>query len=299
MIYGRMEPTDEAMWRRYQSYYFNCIRDVDRNTGTVLDQLKANGLADNTIIVYVSDHGEMAGAQKLRQKGPHMFKENMRVPLIVSHPDARRGGTTDALASPIDIIPMLLGFAGVDTATRETLYPYLKGIDVAASVADPAARGLRDKMGILYNYGVAHYWDPVFVEKAIEKQSTADKLFLVRQVINNGMFFPSLDNPGLFRGVYDGRYKFARYFKPAQHHKPRDFETLVKYNELELFDTKTDPNELNNLALKPEAVREPLMRLSDMTNALADREVGPDDGAEHLGPRNWYKLHDKLPGSRT
>ncbi|WP_163199554.1 sulfatase-like hydrolase/transferase, partial [Citrobacter freundii] len=73
-------------FRRYQSYYFNCIRDVDRNAMTVLKQLAALGLDRNTIVVYGSDHGEMAGAQRLRQKGPHMFKENIRVPLIVRHP---------------------------------------------------------------------------------------------------------------------------------------------------------------------------------------------------------------------
>ena len=76
--------------------------------------------------------------------------------------------------------------------------------------------------------------------------------------------------PALFRGTFDGRYKFARYFKPAQHHKPRDFETLVKFNELELFDTERDPHELSNLALTPETVKEQLLRLNAMTNALID-----------------------------
>jgi arylsulfatase A-like enzyme len=298
MVYGQIDPTNEALWRRYQSYYFNCIRDVDRNVGTVLDHLKSTGQANNTIVVYVSDHGEMAGAQQLRQKGPHMFKENMRVPLIISHPDVRGGGTTtDALASPVDMIPTLLGFAGVQDAARETHYPTLKGVDVGSVVADGRARTRRDARGILYNYGISHYWDPVYVEKAIEKQSLPDRLFLVRQIINTGMYFPSLDNRGLFRGVYDGRYKFARYFSPAQHHTPRDFETLIKYNDLELYDTARDPNELVNLARTPGAARDELLRLSALTNALVAEEVGIDDGREHMGPKNWYRLNNKLPGS--
>lgn len=296
MIYGRMDPADEAMFRRYQSYYFNCIRDVDRNAMTVLKQLAALGLDRNTIVVYGSDHGEMAGAQRLRQKGPHMFKENVRVPLIVRHPDVRGGFTTAALASPVDVIPTLLSWAGVERPRREELYPYLKGIDIAATAASPSARTERDRIGILYDYGVSHYWDPVFTEKAIEKQSPIDKLFLIRNALATGMFFPSLNNPGLFRGVFDGRYKFARYFRPSQHHTPEDFETLKRLNQLELYDTLADPNELTNLALDAERHQEVIMRLNAMTNALVAREVGVDDGREHTGPTNWYRLN-KLFGT--
>lgn len=299
MIYGRFPQDDETVWRDNQSYYFNCLRDVDHHTSTVLARLKTLGLDDNTIVIYLSDHGEMAGAQKLRQKGPHIFRENIHVPLIIRHPDVKTGSgsETSALASPIDMIPTLLSWAGVDDAVRRTKYPYLKGIDVSSAVTGASSPSERDRLGILYNYGVAHYWDPVYTEKAISHHTTADKLFLIRQIFNTGEFFPSLENPGLFRGVFDGRYKFARYFRPSQHHIPNDFEMLKKYNELELYDTQNDPHELNNLALQPDAVKDELMRLSTMTNELIAREIGTDDGREFTGPRNWYKLTDKLPGS--
>ncbi|MFX6899733.1 hypothetical protein ABTH92_21415, partial [Acinetobacter baumannii] len=78
---------------------------------------------------------------------------------------------------------------------REELYPYLKGVDIAATAASPSIRTERDRLGILYDYGVSHYWDPVFTEKAIEKQSPVDKLFLIRNALATGMFFPSLNNP--------------------------------------------------------------------------------------------------------
>ena len=72
---------------------------------------------------------------------------------------------------------------------------------------------------------------------------------------------------------------------------------LKTYNELELYDTRNDPHELNNLALQPDTVKDELMRLNGMTNDLIAREIGADDGREFIGPRNWYKLTDKLPGS--
>jgi arylsulfatase A-like enzyme len=286
MIYGKMDTNNEAIFRQYQGYYFNCLRDVDTHLGTVLTHLKRLKFDENTIVVYCSDHGEMAGAHKLRQKGPHAYRENINCPMIIRHPDVKTGRNTDALISPVDVIPTLLKFAGVD---KPSVYEGLKGIDVAATVASEV-KTERDKQGILINYGVAHYWDPNFVEKAIEKNSVADKLFLVRQVINNGMYFPSLQNRGLFRGVYDGEFKFARYFKPAEHHLPTSYNMLVKFNDLELYDVKNDPHELNNLALNPDAHKETLMRLSDKTNALIMREVGRDDGQEHTGPASWYKL---------
>ncbi len=109
MIYGRIDPGDEAAWRAMQSYYFNCIRDVDHHALTVLKALEALNLHGDTIVIYTADHGEMAGAHRLRQKGPHMYKENVRVPLIVRHPDAAGGSQTAALGSCVDLTPTVLG----------------------------------------------------------------------------------------------------------------------------------------------------------------------------------------------
>lgn len=92
----------------------------------------------------------------------------------------------------------------------------------------------------------------------------------------------------LHRGVHDGRYKFARYFAPAQHHIPRRWEDLVAYNDLELYDTVSDPDELNNLAWKPEAHKAVIQRLNEQTNALIASEIGVDNGAEYPGPAAQY-----------
>ena len=102
-IYGHMDKNDEAAWLANQSYYFNCIRDVSRQVDHVLQALEDSGQLDNTIIVYTADHGEMAGAHGLRQKGPVTYKENSRVPLIVSHPDVSGGRTVDNLGSALDL----------------------------------------------------------------------------------------------------------------------------------------------------------------------------------------------------
>ncbi|MGO4390697.1 sulfatase-like hydrolase/transferase [Variovorax sp. M-6] len=287
-LYGHIEPSNEALWRAYQSYYFNCIRDVDAHALTVLRALERLGMERDTIVVYTADHGEMAGAHRLRQKGPHIYKENVRVPLIVRHPDVRGGRQTEALSGCIDVLPMLLGFAGVQDAARSEHYPWLQGVDVGAAVSDPRARTERDARGILFNYGVPLYIDPDFTRATIETDARSPGLAALRVALDRGQMFPGREHPALFRGVHDGRYKFARYFRPADHHTPTDWATLTARNELELYDTETDPDELVNLAAQPEAHKERLLALSARTNALVAREVGADLGAEFPGPARWY-----------
>lgn len=288
-LYGHLDPTNEGLWRAYQSYYFNCIRDVDRHALTVLRALKRLGMDRDTIVVYTADHGEMAGAHRLRQKGPHMYKENVRVPLIVRHPDVRGGRQSEALSGCIDLLPTLLGFAGVTEAARKEHYPWLHGVDVSAPVADPRARTVRDARGVLFNYGVPLYIDPGFMRATIESGASTPQLAALRVGMSQGQMFPGREHPALFRGIHDGRYKFARYFRPADHHTPADWETLSTRNELELYDTQTDPDELVNLAAQPEVHKEKLLALSARTNALVAEEVGTDTGAEFPGPAGWYQ----------
>jgi hypothetical protein len=111
-FYGSMPRDDLDLWRKFRSYYFNCIRDVDHHLGTVLDALDSAKLKDNTIVVYTSDHGELAGAHGLRQKGPFIYKENLRVPLILRHPDLVGGGQRSEPTSAVDLVPTLFGLAG-------------------------------------------------------------------------------------------------------------------------------------------------------------------------------------------
>src|SRR5690606_24073922 len=101
---------------------------------------------------------------------------------------------------------------------------------------------------------------------------------------------PTLKNRALFRGIHDGRYKFARYFAPEDHHLPVDFADLLARNDLELYDTLQDPDELDNLASRPQAHEALLTRLSQRTNDLIRREVGTDNGSEHMGPDFLYSL---------
>ena len=260
---GKVGRSDEAIWKRYQNYYFNCIRDVDRHIKQVLDALEQYGLAGNTIVVITSDHGERAGAHGMSGKGPDIYKETVRVPFIVRHPDVKKGGVTEALAGTSDITPTLLSFAGLSDKERSERYPFLKGVNFSEVVANPKARTDRDKRGILFDY-----MSPGMVR--------ADR--------------PLPKDPPrmLIRGVFDGRYKFGRYFRVSEHNEPRDWESLLAHNDLELYDTKNDPDEIVNLAAKPEDHKDLILSLNAKTNTIIDNEIGKDDGSIYPGPTARY-----------
>ncbi|MBL4589264.1 MAG: sulfatase-like hydrolase/transferase [Alphaproteobacteria bacterium] len=281
-FFGSIPREDTAAWQRYQNYYFNCLRDVDRHIGTILDSLEKSGQSENTIVVFTSDHGEMAGAHGLRGKGPFLYKENFRVPLLIRHPDLAAGGNTDRLACSLDLVPTLLSAAGMDEDARRSQYPALKGYDLLAGMSDRS--GPRDATVFMSN--IVHCCNPVNKKYIIDTLYARDR----GEKVDPFRFpedFITFGNRSFMRGVFDGRYKFGRYFRPDQHHVPENWETLVKYNDLELYDTAKDLQEMNNIAGEP-GNKELILRLNQKLNSLLEDEAGKDLGAFMPGaPERW------------
>jgi hypothetical protein len=89
---------------------------------------------------------------------------------------------------------------------------------------------------------------------------------------------PNMDNRELFRGIFDGRYKFVRYFGLAHYNLPRSVEELFENNDVALYDLKMDPEEMNNLADQgnPDYDEELLQIMNAKLNALIEAEIGKD-----------------------
>ncbi|MGK0221280.1 MAG: arylsulfatase A-like enzyme [Limisphaerales bacterium] len=285
-FYGAMPRDDLALWRKFRSYYFNCIRDVDRHLGTVLDALDTTGLADNTIVVYTSDHGELAGAHGLRQKGPFIYKENLRVPLLIRHPDLPGGNQRTEAASAVDLVPTLLGLAGGDEVIAR--HTQLKGVNLAPAL-DTDSPSERSKTGVLVYLSLIMTDFNFFKDVASAGvQDSFSGWFNARFI--KGKWTPDFSQRGVLRGMFDGRYRFGRYFGLGEHHTPQNFDTLVKHNDLELYDTATDPTEMRNLAQNPAKHADLITQQNDKLNALIQSEIGNDDGAEFPGPTSLYRL---------
>ncbi len=253
---------DAEAWVRGMNFYLNCTRDVDRSIDIVLDALMASGQADSTVVVFTSDHGEMAGSHGLRQKGSLAYEENFHVPLVIVHPDLTGGGTTDVMASAVDLAPTLLDIAGVDAATIEERHPGLPGRSLL-----PALTGEKVRDGVLTAVEVLTGLDDDYWKGLGEPDGP--------QRTMAGELRPDWRKRGFLRGWTDERYTFARYFSPIAPNRPRDVDALFADNDVVLYDRETDPFEMHNLAYD-EAHRATVDELRGKLEAAIDDEIGAD-----------------------
>lgn len=139
----RLHPRTENDVIAYIGYYYDHVAMLDFEIGRVLDFLDESGLAETTLVILTSDHGDMTGGHGgLIDKGL-LYEEAIRVPLAFRHPDIRPG-VRDALAMNMDILPTVLDFAGIDAGKRD-------GVSLKAILKDKDAQAPRDHVYIEYH----------------------------------------------------------------------------------------------------------------------------------------------------
>jgi arylsulfatase A-like enzyme len=114
----------------YTGYYGLCSA-LDRDMGRLLATLDENGLADDTIVLFTADHGDMLGSHGLEFKGVP-YEESARIPFLMRYPRALKGGSTnDMLVSNVDYMPTLLSLCGAQIPDgvqgRDLSQPILTG----------------------------------------------------------------------------------------------------------------------------------------------------------------------------
>ena len=113
---GELAGDDLVRWnyQRYAKDYLRCVQSVDDSVGTLLDELDAMGLAENTIVIYTSDQGWYLGEHGWYDKR-WMYEESFRTPLLVRWPEvAEPGGVNTDLVQNLDFAPTFLEAAGVE-----------------------------------------------------------------------------------------------------------------------------------------------------------------------------------------
>lgn len=130
---GAMEDSDR---REVTAAYYAMCELIDDQVGRILQALDETGQRENTIVVFMSDHGEMLGDHGIYFKGPHFYDEAIRVPLIISCPSRFQSGLrVDGLTELVDLVPTLLEACGLPIPERvqgRSLIPHLTG------AADPS-----------------------------------------------------------------------------------------------------------------------------------------------------------------
>jgi len=111
---------DEATWQGYLNAYYRLTEMVDAEIGQLIQALKDNGMWENTLIVFTSDHGDGAAAHQWAAK-LSLYEESAKIPMIVAYP-GRTLTRIDSthLVSQIDIVPTMLDYAGVEAETSFT-----------------------------------------------------------------------------------------------------------------------------------------------------------------------------------
>lgn len=107
--------TDEASLRADMAVYYGMISFLDAHVGRILDRLDSLGLAEDTIVVFSTDHGHFLGQHGLTVKGAFHYEDLLRIPFIVRYPGQVPAGVrSDALQSLVDLAPTFLTAAGLD-----------------------------------------------------------------------------------------------------------------------------------------------------------------------------------------
>ena len=93
--------------------YYAFVTEIDEWVGKILDKLDALNLSENTLVIFVSDHGEMLGAHGMRGKF-NFYEESVRVPFLVSFPgNIKPSQTISNPVSILNIFPTILDYAGL------------------------------------------------------------------------------------------------------------------------------------------------------------------------------------------
>ncbi|HDP34430.1 MAG TPA: hypothetical protein ENN29_04905 [Candidatus Hydrogenedentes bacterium] len=217
-------PEDDVI-RRDWAEYLGCWEQTDREVGTIISQLKEAGKYDNTVIVFLTDHGISHARGK-----QFLYEEGIRIPLIVRLPDDRMSGTVRRdLATHIDLVPTSLALAGVPIPA------HLQGCDLFAD----------------------EYKERSFVAAARDRcDETLDTIRCIRtaryKYIRNFQSF----RPHLQHNQYkDGKeiVQRLRELHAAGKLNPLQASLFVAPRPVEeLYDLEKDPYETENLAHRPE-----------------------------------------------
>jgi N-sulfoglucosamine sulfohydrolase len=257
---------ETAEARRAWARYRDCITLMDRQVGDILDQLAADGLADNTIVFFYSDHGMgmPRGKRCLHDSGLH-------VPLLIRFPKkwehlapGSSGSTNDRLVSFVDFPPTVLSLCRIKAPAHFQGTPFL-----GPDVGEPRH----------YVYGARDRVDEAF---DVARSVRDDRWLYIRN------FMPHLSwmQPEGYSDASTFRQEFKRLAAHGQLEPgPLTYAAPRRAIE-ELYDTKTDPHQLHNLA----AASEHRTILDRMRAELRRWQLTTRDAGFLTEPQMWSRL---------
>ncbi|RZV48139.1 MAG: choline-sulfatase [Acidimicrobiales bacterium] len=128
-------PLDAATLRRQQWIYHGMVTFVDELVGQVLQALDESSQAEDTLVIYTTDHGDMLGEQGMFMKGV-FYEGSGGVPMIVRGPGMKAGAICDTPVSLVDIFPTMIDAAGAELDDADADLPGRSLLDIAPEPRD-------------------------------------------------------------------------------------------------------------------------------------------------------------------
>jgi arylsulfatase len=133
--YRGFAAASEATFRAMKAAYYGMVSQLDWQLGMTLDQLDESGLADHTLVVFTSDHGEFLGDHGFPAKAPFLLDCMLHVPCLFRGPGVAGGRRCSDLVELVDLFPTLVTQAGLDPV------PWVQGRDLSARLTGAPPSG--------------------------------------------------------------------------------------------------------------------------------------------------------------
>lgn len=182
---------DSLARRRMTAAYYAMVEQVDAAFGRMLAALEDSGQAHNTIVIYMSDHGEMLGDHGFYLKGPHFYDPAVRVPLMIRWPGRWATGVrSDAMVEMVDLAPTLLEAAGLSVPDG------IQGRSLSSLLSGKA----KDHRDSVYT----EFYDAV-PKQPVKATSvrTATARLTVYHTLRTGELYDLVKDPGEFDNLWD------------------------------------------------------------------------------------------------
>lgn len=265
---------DPPEMRAMMADYYNCLSRLDSLVGHLLDALERSGKADNTLVIYIGDHG----ADMLRGKRTS-YEGGLRIPMIIRWPGHAKPQVRRELVSTIDLMPTVLAAANAEAV------PGLPGLPLQPLLAGETA-GWRDHLFTEYHtHGGSNYYP----QRAVR----GDRFKLIENLL------PGTVNPGaeftfdkLHQNQSQHGSKNALDLRAAVAAAPTEVREAYALMQcpprFELYDLENDPHEFRNLADDP-AHAAVLADLSQVLNTWRQETQDP-----LLDPANLERLTQEV-----
>jgi arylsulfatase A-like enzyme len=125
----QIDATEIANMKLLEARYYQLVQEVDHHVGRILTTLDDLGLADNTLVIFISDHGEFLGDHGVTQKFLH-YQEAIRIPMIMRLPGRiPKGCVVDHPVGSLDLTATIFDYAGLPCPPQEghSLRPLIEG----------------------------------------------------------------------------------------------------------------------------------------------------------------------------